>query len=218
MDKKLDKWLRWMDVIKSEVQDLVMAKRTFHEIQQLIKDNQELQLENSFYGYLSRTYVSHVVIGLRRQVKCDEQSISMARLFEELIEAPQVLSRKYYVGLYKGSVVENFADQDFNKFATPGSPYIDPTLVITNLARLREATKRCEDFADKRVAHRDKREPKELPTFNEVDECIALLDELYVHYFMLFHASHMNSLLPTRQYDWKAIFRIPWIPHDERAS
>lgn len=211
MDTKLKKWLQWLEVIKAEVQDLVMAQRTFHEVQQLIIDNPSLHQPNSFYDYLSRTYVSHVVIGLRRQIKYDNQSISMARLFKELIESPQVLTRSYYVGLYKGSVTEDFADKDFNKFAVPGAPYIDPIFVDTDLTRLRDATKRCEDFADKRVAHRDKREPKELPTFNEVDACITLLDELYVRYFMLFHASHMDSLLPTRQYDWKAIFRVPWI-------
>jgi hypothetical protein len=33
---------------------------------------------------------------------------------------------------------------------------------------------------------------------------------------MLFHASHMDSLLPTRQYDWKAIFRVPWISQDAK--
>jgi len=205
-----------MDVIKVEVQDLVMAKRTFHEVQQLIKDNPALHQSNSFYDYLSCTYVSHVVIGLRRQIKCDNHCISMARMFEELIESPQVLTRSYYVGLYKGSVVENFADNDFNKFAVPGAFHIDPTLVSADLTRLRDASKRCEDFADKRVAHRDKREPKELPTFNEVDACIALLDELYVRYYMLFHASHMDSLLPTRQYDWKAIFCVPWISKDTK--
>jgi len=216
MDTKLKKWLRWLDIIKNEVQDLVMTKRTFHEIQQLIKDNPALRQPNSFYEYLSRTYISHVVIGLRRQIKCDNQSISLARMFEELIESPQTFTRSYYVGLYKGSNVENFAEKDFNKFATPGASHIDPSLVAVDLARLRDATKRCEDYADKRVAHRDIKEPEELPTFNEIDECIAILDELYVRYFMLFHASHMDSLLPTRQFDWKAIFRIPWISEDAK--
>lgn len=214
MNSKLKKWLRWLDIIKAEVQELVMAKHTFHEVQKLISSNPSLHQPSSFYDYLSRTYVSHVVIGLRRQIKCDGQSISMARFFEEIIENPEELTRRYYTDLYKGSVVERFADKDFNKFAAPGAPHIDASLVAVDLKRLRTASKRCEDFADKRLAHRDKREPIELPTFNEVDACIALLDELYVKYFSLFHASSMGSLLPTWQYDWKAIFRVAWIPTD----
>lgn len=217
MDPKLKKWLRWLEVIKCEVQDLVMAKYTFHEVQKLIKDNPLLHKPSSFYDYLSQTYVSHVVIGLRRQIKSDDQSISMVRLFEEMIAAPESLTRTYYVGLYKGSAVQDLADGDFNKFSAPGSAHIDPTLVADNLASLRSASTRCEDFADKRVAHRDKREPKQLPTFNEVDACIDLLDQLYVRYFLLFHASEMDSLLPTWQYDWQEIFRVPWIPPSERT-
>lgn len=68
-----------------------------------------------------------------------------------------------------------------------------------------------QEFADRRVAHRDQREPKQPPTYNEIKECIDLLDELYVRYHLLFHAESMTSLLPAWQYDWKEIFRTPWI-------
>lgn len=215
MDPKLTKWLRWFEIIKGDVQDLVVAKHTFHEVQDMIRDNPRLHQHSSFYDYFSRTYISHVVIGVRRQIKCNDQSISMARLFEEMIATPQAFPRSYYTAKYKGSVVENFADCDFDRFAVPGASHIDPSLVASDLHRLRDASTRCEDFADKRVAHRDKREPKELPTFNEVDACIDLLDKLYVKYFRLFKASAMHTLLPTWQYDWKAIFRVPWLPSGE---
>lgn len=197
------------------ITDLVIAKHIFQEVQKLIENNPLLHKPSSFYDHLSRTYASHVVIGLRRQIKCDKQSISMARLFEEMIESPHALTRSYYVGLYKGSIVESFADRDFNKFAAPTAAHIDPKLVEADLARLRDVSRRCEEFADKRVAHRDKRDPTELPTYNEVDACIELLDQLYSRYFLLFHASNMESLLPTWQYDWKAVFRVPWIPPSE---
>ncbi|MEO6689306.1 MAG: hypothetical protein ABIS07_15280 [Dokdonella sp.] len=120
MDPKLKKWLRWFDVIKSELEDLVVAKYTFREVQLLIEENSRLHKPGSFYDYFAQTYVSHVVIGLRRQIKSDAQGISMARLFEEMIDFPKTLSRKYYVGLYKDTSVEVYADEDFNKFSAPG--------------------------------------------------------------------------------------------------
>ncbi len=88
----------------------------------------------------------------------------MARLFEEMIESHQAFSHSCYVGLYKNPVVEDFADKDFNKFAAPKSVHIDPALVEVSISRAGDASRRWEDFADKRVAHRDKRDPKELPT------------------------------------------------------
>jgi hypothetical protein len=211
MDPKLEKWIRWFDVIKVEVQDLVVAKHTFNEVQGMIRANVKLHKHSSFYDHFARTYVSHVVIGLRRQIKRDAQSISLSRLFGEMIATPQSLPRTWFTAKYKGSVVQDLADDDFNKFATPGSPNIDPRLVESDLLRLQTATKRCEEFADRRVAHRDQREPKEVPTYQEVDECVELFDQLYVKYFLLFHQSSMDTLLPTWQYDWKEIFRVPWI-------
>jgi hypothetical protein len=211
MDPRLSKWLRWLAVIKIEVQELVVAKHTFHEVQKMIEANPKLQTGNSFYHYFTSTYVSHVVIGLRRQLKTDPQSISLALLLKEITETPEVLSRKYYISLYEGSAVEDLADKDFDRVSAPGLPHIDGSKVLADLQRLREATERCEDFADRRVAHWDKRKPKSPPTYNEVDACIDLLDELFVKYQLTFHAQASETLLPTWQYDWKEIFRTPWI-------
>lgn len=189
----------------------MVAKHTFHEVQKMIAENPTIQTSNSFYRYFANTYVSHTVIGVRRQIKTDAQCISLALLLQEMTQTPNVLSRKYFVELYEGTTVEDLADSDFDRFCKPGAPHIDPDLVTADLRKLRDATARCEDFADKRVAHREKREPKALPTYNEVDACIDLLDELYVRYLLLFHAQAMDSLLPTWQYDWTEIFRVPWI-------
>ena len=212
LDPRLQKWIRWLAVIKLQVQDLVMTKYTFHEVQTIIKDNPLLRQHNSFYKHLTITYVSHVVMGVRRQIKCDPQSISFAQLLEEMIATPNLLSRSYYTALYAGTSVEDLADEDFDRFAAVGAKHIDPSLVAADLRRLKEATTRCEDFADKRLAHHDKRDPKQLPTYNELDAAVDLLDQLYCRYFLLFHASAMDTLLPTWQYDWKEIFRTPWLP------
>ncbi|MEO8418994.1 MAG: hypothetical protein ABI475_09740 [Methylophilaceae bacterium] len=212
MDPKLTKWLKWLKVIHDDIQDLVVAKREFSEVQGLIKNNPKLHQPSSFYHYLARTYVSHVTIGLRRQIKCDSQSISFARLMTEMIDSPATLSRKYYVGLYKGSTAEMFANRDFEKFSDISAPHIKASLVCDDLATLRTTSERCEEYADRRIAHWDKREPKELPTYNDLDKCVELLDELYVKYHLLFHASSMESLLPDREFDWKGVFREPWIP------
>lgn len=212
LDARLEKWLRWLDVVKLQVQDLMLTKHTFHEVQRMIQQNPALQTSNSFYKYLTITYVSHVVMGLRRQIKCDPQSISFAQLLEELVATPEVLSRAYYKKLYLGTVVEDMADRDFDRFAQPGAAHIDPALVAKDLGQLRKVTAKCEEFADRRLAHHDKRNPKQLPTYNDVDAAIELLDTLYCRYLLMFQAKALDTLLPTWQYDWKEIFRIPWAP------
>jgi hypothetical protein len=212
MDQKLAKWIRWMKVIHDEIQQLVIAKDIFWEVQEIIKNNKNIQKPSSFYEYLGNTYVSHSVIGMRRQLKVDTQSISLARLLTEMANNPEVLSRKYYTAMYVGSVVEDFADRDFDRFSSPGAPHISKTMVLSDLAKLCDAGRTLERFADRRIAHRDKRAVKSPPRFKDGDAFIDLLDQLYVKYHLLFHASAMDSLMPTYQYDWKEIFREAWIP------
>ena len=211
MDQQLNKWQSWLETIESEVTDLTMAKYMFGGVRSLIESNPLLHQPSSFYDYLAQTYVSHVVIGIRRQTKVQSESISMARLFKEMIEAPQVLTRAHFVDMYKGIPMKRGADGDFDMFSVPGDPHIDPLRVRTDLARLKDALKRCEDFADKRIAHRDMREPTQPPTLREIDACVELLDQLCVRYILLFRATFMDTLLPTSQYDWAAIFKVPCI-------
>lgn len=212
MDPKLSKWIKWLAIIKDEVAELVRAKHMFVEVRQMIVTNPVIHVDNSYYRYLANSYASYAIVGIRRQVKIDQQSISFARLLAELAANPEVLSRKYYVGLYKDSTVEDLADEDFDRYSAPGAAHIRIDMPTEDLQALVQATKKCEEYADRRIAHRDKRDPKEPPTYNEVDACIDHLDALYVKYFGLFHASHMDTLLPTWQYDWKVIFETPWQP------
>jgi hypothetical protein len=120
--------------------------------------------------------------------------------------------------LYSGSSVEHVADRDFDKFSEPGAAHISKQMVLDDLKKLRQAGHKLEEYADKRVAHRDRRAVKSPPLFRDGDAFIELLDKLYVKYHLLFHASSMNSLMPTYQYDWKEIFREPWISSEREES
>lgn len=115
--------------------------------------------------------------------------------------------------------MKNLADRHFDRFCGDDSAYISPIMVDEDLHHLEDIAKKCEDFADKRIAHQDKRNPKNLPKFSEVDACIEALDKLYVKYHLIFHASSMDTLRPTYQYDWQEIFDEPWrLPEHDYES
>lgn len=194
-----------------DIQLLLVNRNIFWEVQKIIKNNSELHKPSSFYSYLGDTYVAYISIGIRRQVKMDNQSISFSRLLSEMIDTPSVLSREYYTGLYQGSAVENLANGHFDKFSGTGRSQISKDMVSSDLLELNRTASKVEGFTDRRIAHHDIREPKELPTFNEVDACLDVLDKLYVKYHLVFHASAMDSLMPTYQYDWQDIFEVPWL-------
>jgi len=165
MDSKLKKWIRWLKVIHDDIQQLLIKRNIFWEVQEIIRTNVALHKPSSFYGYLGDTYVAYISIGIRRQIKIHPQSISFARLLTEIANTPAVLSRKYYVSLYKGSTVEQFANRDFDRFCGAGKTHISLGMVLTDLAELNRAAFLVEEFADKRIAHHDKQKPKLLPRF-----------------------------------------------------
>ena len=233
--QKLEKWLRWMETIHNEILALVEDANIFWEIQDIIRENPRIQKPSVFYSYLARTYLSHALAGLRRQTKLQKDSISFVRLLDEIAENPEELSRSYFNSRYPSSngpdlsQVVGRADlekvgitdssqlkamikmDDFDRYADASGAYVCPQMVKEDRARLESAVKTHEEFADKRIAHWDKREPKVVPTFAELDDCIKLLDQTYVKYHFLFHAESMDTLMPTYQYEWKSIFCEPWL-------
>jgi hypothetical protein len=211
MDSKLQKWIKWLKLINDEITQLVIAKDIFWSIQELIKKNKDIQKSSSFYEYLADTYIAFIVMGIRRQIKNDQRSISFIHLLSEMAEEPQVISRKYFKSLYKGSAVESLADHDFNQFCkNAGDEFISQEMVINDICRLREVARVLEEFADKMVAHLDKKKLKVIPSFQNVNEAIDFLDKLYIKYHLMFHAGSMETLMPVYQYDWQQIFDFPW--------
>ena len=114
-------------------------------------------------------------------------------------------------------MVEDLADKEFDKYSEKGT-HISTVMVQKDFTELKSVSAKVEEFVDKRIAHRDKRKPKVLPKFHEVDTCIVTLDKLYVKYHLIFHAASMDTLMPTYQYDWKEVFYEPWLVAEAKES
>ena len=103
---------------------------------------------------------------------------------------------------------------DFARYADSSETHVCPKMVQEDLNELNKATKACEEFADKRIAHRDTRKPKLIETFGELEEelnnSLRLLQETYEKYYLLFYAASI-TVKPVYQGDWKAIFSEPWM-------
>lgn len=211
---KLKKWLKWMKAIEKEIYGLVVDANMFWEVQDIIRENSRIQKPSAFYRYLGRTYLSHALAGLRRQIKPQKDSISLVGLLEDIAKNPEELSRNYYRSLCAnpdGPDVSQIEMDDFAPYADASGEHVCPQMVKDDIDKLQKAAKACEDFADKRIAHWDKGNPTVVPTFGELDDCIKLLDETYVKYHLLFYAEGTVTLMPAYQYEWKKIFLEPWL-------
>ncbi len=211
MDNRFNKWNKWLDIIYLEIRSLSVNRNIFWEVQNIIKNNPKIQKPSSFYEFLGSTYVVSALMGVRRQIKINKDSISFAKLLKEICDTPEILSRDRFVALYKGSTVEHLANRHFDKFAGKVGSHVDSDLIRLNLEELKIKVRKCEKFADQRIAHFDKRASKNIPTFKDLDDCINFLEELIKMCYLLFRAVSLTSILPVYQYDWKAIFREPWL-------
>ena len=201
MDQKFEKWKKWLDEIYDQVVDLVTNRRSFSEVWTIVNLNPKIQKSNTFYKLLDDTYAAYGISAIRRQIKPHKDSISFAGLLEEIINIPDVLSRKRFVSLYPPNM-QNITNDIFDQeFAAKSMNHIDPNIAQRDLDRLKthgknvEKFNTVEDFGDKRVAHYDKRAPKHTPTFAELDACIDYLEELTRKYWLLFKASDLGDNL-----------------------
>ena len=212
-EAKFKKWEGWLEIIHEDIRELLVRKYIFQEVQDIIKSNPKIHKPSSFYDWLSIVHSVDISIGIRRQLDANKKSVSFTRLLTEIIEEPEVLSRERFVGLYPDEEYRrDYGHKDFDDFAGKGNAYIYSELVQTDLNDLRESGKDIREFANKRVAHYSENSPSKPVTDTKVVSCLDLLEKLLIKYELLFHAATYDGILPVWQYDWKEIFREPWIP------
>ncbi len=219
MEKKIEKWKKWLKHIRDDVEMLSEHQKIFSDIREIVSDNQYLkdQKENPFVRFLWNTYVGNTAITLRRQIK-RHQDNSLVQLLYEIRNDPQLLSRKHFVALFS-STERAVADTVFSQeFSGLDKDHINPEGVENDLYKIKTLGKKVEDVADKRVDHYDVQPPKNEPNLRDVDECIGYLVELTRKYWFLFTGERLQSDLLSLSDDWQEIFREPWIPTDDMSS
>lgn len=198
-----------------------MDHRVWDELQTMIAGNTALHQPSEFYRWAKDMYVSGMAMSIRRQTDDDSRSVSLYRFLKLLKGNPSLVSRQRYRSLFSGDVfVEQLKDlglkgdyynDQYDELVGPGKmqPSIDD--MQAELDELERVTVKITTFADKVIAHHDEKKPEDLPKFSEVDDAIRFLENLVRRYRLLFEATSMSTDVAF-QYDWKAIFRIAWIP------
>lgn len=208
MDPKFKKWIKWLSVIEEEISELTIGKHIYWQIWQILKTNETTRKNLLLFHYLNNSYVSYAVMGIRRQVKIDKQSISLLHLLEEIKIYPKLISRKYFVSLYKH---KNTGQEQFNAFSRSKYIHIDPDLVREDIKELKKYSNNSEILADKRLAHRDKRNVSVLPKFAELEDCLETLEILARKYHFIFHAQHLDILPDYNKPDLNQILYESWL-------
>jgi len=216
IDQKMTKWLKWLERIQDDLHTLGSYQEVFQTIQSAFQENETLHVTSILHEYIPETYAAYSISAIRRQLKTHKDSISLVGLLKDIADSPHVLSREYYKSLYAESpdFLKELADSHFTENADTDGPHIDASTVQKDLELIASTGKIIEVYADKVLAHSDKKQPDTFPRYGDIDKCINVLDEVFCKYYLLLKASNMDSITPTIQGDWKALMRVPWIVED----
>jgi|SRR3990172_1194151 len=222
-DSQIDKWVRWLDIIEKEIYELLMLRYVFWEVQKIIKANRRIQSDGYFYEWLGITYSKTASIGVRRQLDSGSRVITLGRLLSEIQRSPTILSLSRFENMYtKGhrtrteeqqmfyNLEKRRAGKEFGQFSGKAKVHVNPLIVCKDLILLNRACQPILKYVNKRVAHRDKKEFTTLPTFNDLDEAIDLLLEVFKKYMLLLRGVQYGIRVEP-QWDWKEVFKVAWL-------
>jgi hypothetical protein len=219
LDHRRARTIQWLERIFKDVQDLMVDHHIFWAVQDIIKSNEVLtRTPSHFYQWMGTNFTASAAIAVRRQADNDKQAVSLRGLLEELKTYPQLFSRQYHTGLYKApGMPKDYADSCYDRIVGEGRTELDPAMVQIEIDDLVAKTDAIKHYVDRKIAHYDPRGlTQAVPTFNDLEDAIRVLDTLVRRYHLIMKGGWMNTLMPVFQYDWQDIFKVAWIREPER--
>jgi len=222
-DPRIQRWREELTIIHRDIVTLTHNRRMFREIMKIIQSNPHLPRTNVAFGWMIDGYVALATTAFRRQVDRDEGVISLARLLQQIVTSPEVITRTWFVSQYSEPAIRQ-ADKDFDAFDPAGVGFLNPQGVREDLDQLLAAGRETQLFVNKYVAHRDKdvalgsaANPPQV-TWGELDRAIDLLGHLLTDYELLLNQAALVNVEPIMQTDWQVVFRQPWIAGSDAGS
>jgi hypothetical protein len=218
-------WRHDFDRIYLDVQDIVVQRHLFREVMAIAAANPEVdELGGDVLEWIQKMHAHSGAVAIRKQIDRDRDSVSLRGLLETIAPFAHMLTREDYVsrgtpdlnpaterGRDELEVWRDDLDKRFDRLAGAGAKHVTEAAMREDLARLDSAAAQVRDFVRKTIVHRDRKWNISPPTWDELNGAIDTLDQLVGRYNELLDAGHASHLIPTWQYDWKAVFRIPWI-------
>jgi hypothetical protein len=210
MTPKTKKWVRWLAVIQQQLYSAMESRLVYTTTVEIVTTNFTLPQRSAFYGRIQLWYAESIIMAVRRQAKVG-QGISLAGLMLDVSLHPTEVTREYWLGLWKGHVLEEGADSQFDVLVGAGRKFIETAAVERDLKELNTISSSCERYADKRIAHHDPGGEPKPPTFGELDAALDVLDQMFKKYYLYVTADGIESTVPIIQHDWLAVFEQAWL-------
>jgi len=206
------KWRRWIRDLEDPIQDLVISRKLYEDLGEIVKANAAARVPADFHVWLAKNYAVSIAVGVRRLLDEDADSLSVARLLTDIRAHNKSITRRSHRHWMRRAPVE-VSDAHFDELAGSGSAFLPKHEPAADLSRLKKAGAATIDMVNKRIAHMDidgRTRRRRLPRFKDTYAAIDEIEAVYLKYRALLTGKSSDSLLPVWVYDWTSIFEHPW--------
>lgn len=226
------KWLADFDRIWDDVVDLLEQRYFYREIRKILEANQErfAELDGAIFLWLAKIHAASAAVAVRKQVDASSDTVCLRQLLEAIAPAAErVITRAAFVAragpapddgdeqaTWQHEQQRRWHERKFDELAGEKAHALAEAAVRSDLYRLAGAAAQVRRFVNKEIAHRDRKGVGVEATWEDLNGAIDVVEELTEKYNALLGYPHPPQLLATRIWDWRAVFRIPWLL-DDRA-
>ena len=220
IDERRARLIGWLEVVRQEVENLLLRHHIFEELRSIVRANEKFASASGLFNeWMALSYAQSATVGVRRHLKVGDDSVSLKRCLEEIQKYPELVSRDFYLDFFAESpewVTSTMGHKYFDSITDKTGQHIAVHVVEKQLADLEAAAGLIEHYADRRIAHYDKRGlVGPVPTFKDLEDALRALERLVIFYWTLLKGSSLVGLTPTIQYDWQDVFEFAWVERQE---
>jgi hypothetical protein len=205
------RWVRWWNLIFNEIKTIAHHRDVYRQVTAIIAANPAANVPSAFYDWMAHAYGITQAAALRRLDDKDRRTYSLRLLIQEIADHPEVLSRRRFVGLYRGHLPASFGHEHFQRVAGPDGRTVDAKLLRRHLREFLKTLHSVHVFVDKNVAHFDRRRMRRLPTYADLNKCVDLIVKLAKEFSFILKAEG-TGVVPSIPYGWKKPFEVAWLP------
>ena len=222
-DPDRGKWSRWCDRISDELVASSVDRHVFDRWWKVVRANPRIDAANSLVALFSVSYLERQALVVRRQLDTHPDALSLAKLIVEVQAYAPQLKRDQFLNsfaspVYPAACAE--AERIFDRFAGgAGGNVVSPEAVQADLEALRAAGAILLEFADRWLAHSDRKREWPKLSFGNLNDCLDLLYEHWWRYNALTTFRYLNAEAASiAGQDWEAVLDVPWRQPDETGG
>ena len=228
-EQMIARWRSEIERIENEIVTLYGSRSIYRRLFKIVDANPRIQRGNAFYEWLPRNYVFYASTTLRKLLDNDSKVVSLGCLVQSIRKNGHLISREWYISEYNCEMGPEWsspqahlkwlsANEDFDKLVGVGKNTVDGNDLRTRLENIQSLSSLVLEYANKLIAHNDKKMPNKLPTYGHLDKAIDEVGDFFIYLHVLLNQSSFIKLEPVEEFCWEKLFEEPWIRRPDESS